>query len=90
MGKLNQGILGAVSGRVGPVVGYVCNGRVIVRSAPTEIHNPRTPRQQAGRAVFGAASCLARGMRAALEVGLRGAGEALLMSARNYFIKINR
>lgn len=90
MGKLSQGILGAVSGRVGPVVAYECNGRVIVRSAPTEIHNPRTPRQQAGRGLFGAASRLARGMRAALEVGLRGAGAALHMSARNLFIRINR
>lgn len=90
MGKLEQGILGAISGRVGPVVAFVCNGRVIVRSAPTEIHNPRTPCQQAGRGVFGATSRLARGMRAALEVGLRGAGAALLMSARNLFIRMNR
>ena len=90
MGKLEQGILGAISGRVGPVVAYMCNGRVIVRSAPTETHKPRTPRQQAGRGVFGATSRLARGMRAALEVGLQGAAKALLMSARNYFIRINR
>ena len=62
MGKIAQGILGAVIGRVGPVVGYVSHGRAILRSAPATIRNPRTERQQAGRRVFGLLSGLACGM----------------------------
>ena len=54
------------------------------------IRNPRTERQQAGRRVFGLLSGLACGMRAAVAVGLRGAGAALGMSARNLFIRLNR
>ena len=90
MAKIDMGILGAFSGKVGPVVGYVLNGRPVMRSASPFVHNPRTARQQAGRGVFGALSRLARDMRAALAVGLRGAGAALGMSARNLFISLNR
>ena len=61
-----------------------------MRSLPTEVHNPRTPRQQAGRAVFGAASSLAASMSQALTVGLRGVATAMRMSARNVFISLNR
>ena len=90
MAKIDMGILGAFSGKVGPVVGFVLNGRPVMRSASPFAHNPRTARQQAGRGVFGALSRLARDMRAALAVGLRGAGAALGMSARNLFISLNR
>ena len=90
MARCNNGFLGAFSGRLGPAVGYLWMGRQCVRSLPTEVHNPRTPRQQAGRAVFGAASSLAASMSQALTVGLRGVAAAMRMSARNVFISLNR
>ena len=90
MARCNNGFLGAFSGRLGPAVGYLWMGRQCVRSLPTEVHNPRTPRQQAGRAVFGAVSSLAASMSQALVVGLRGVAAAMRMSARNVFISLNR
>ena len=88
MAKIEQGLLGALSGRVGPVVCYVNKGRAIIRSAPSTIRNPRTAKQQRGRSTFGAAASLARGMRAALEVGLRDVAQQI--SARNLFVSLNR
>lgn len=90
MAITEHGLLGPFRGRVGAVVGYVCNGRMIVRSAPASIRNPRTAEQQRGRGIFAAASSLARGMRAALNVGLQGMARKSHISARNLFISLNR
>lgn len=45
MGKLLQGILGGVSGRVGNVVGSSWKGIPVIKSRPLSVANPRTAAQ---------------------------------------------
>lgn len=52
MARIDEGILGGFSGRVGMVVGYRWRGRWCMR-AHVEGRNPRTARQQAHRRQFG-------------------------------------
>ena len=57
MATTRQGISGAFSGVVGPVVGFEWKGRSCMRGR-VSASNPRTECQQRGRAVFGAVSRL--------------------------------
>lgn len=52
MGKINQGILGGFSGKVGTVVGSFWKGKATMRAMPGHVANPRTAAQQAVRARF--------------------------------------
>lgn len=52
MGKINQGILGGFSGKVGTVVGSSWKGITYVRSVAQSVKNPRTPAQMEQRAKF--------------------------------------
>ena len=90
MAKQQFGITDGFRGKVGPVIGYRWHGKWCVRSFPAQVRNPRTPLQQAGRTVFGAASTLAMHMSSALRPGLHAAASRLGMSARNLFIRLNR
>ncbi len=45
MGKLLQGINGPVSGKVGPVVGYILNNKQVVRILARRSKKPLTPKQ---------------------------------------------
>jgi hypothetical protein len=52
MGKINSGILGGFSGKIGPVIGGAWKGINYMRSKPTSVANPNTPPQQAQRGKF--------------------------------------
>lgn len=52
MGKINQGILGGFSGKVGTVVGGSWKGITYMRAKAVSIANPRTEAQQSQRAKF--------------------------------------
>lgn len=52
MGKLVQGILGGVSGKVGTVIGSIRNGKAYVRGLNTSKKDPKTKRQLAQRMKF--------------------------------------
>lgn len=52
MGKINQGILGGFSGKVGTVVGSFWKGKATMRAMPGHVANPNTAPQQAARARF--------------------------------------
>lgn len=52
MGKIKQGILGAVSGKVGSVVGSSWKGKAIVKIKPASVANPKTAGQIAQRTKF--------------------------------------
>src|SRR5947208_54845 len=49
MATSNTGILGAFIGTIGPVTGYVRNGKNILRTSCASVKNPRTPLQIAQR-----------------------------------------
>lgn len=52
MGKINQGILGGVSGKVGNVIGGNWKGIDYLRIMPASIANPQTPAQMDQRSKF--------------------------------------
>ena len=52
MGKISQGILGGVSGKVGNVVGGSWKGIDYLRILPVSVANPRTPAQKDQRSKF--------------------------------------
>lgn len=52
MGKISQGILGGVSGKVGNVVGGSWKGIDYLRVLPASVANPRTPAQMDQRSKF--------------------------------------
>lgn len=64
MGKIKQGILGAVSGKVGSVVGSSWKGKAIVKIKPASVANPKTAGQIAQRGKFSNAVAFAVGILA--------------------------
>jgi hypothetical protein len=52
MGKINQGILGGVSGKIGNVVGGSWKGIDYLRIMPASVANPKTPAQVDQRSKF--------------------------------------
>lgn len=53
MGKIPQGILGGVSGKVGGIVGTSWKGINVIKTKPLSVANPRTAGQIAQRTKFG-------------------------------------
>lgn len=49
MGKINQGILGGVSGKVGGVVGTSWKGIAVLKAMPISVANPKTAAQVSNR-----------------------------------------
>lgn len=88
MGKINQGILGGYSGKVGPVVGAGWKGIAYQRAMPVSVANPRTNAQIAVRTRFAALAILGSSL---LSVGLRDLWDrfASKMSGYNDFMKSN-
>lgn len=69
MAKLPDGIFGGFSGRIGNVVGVIRNGTQYIRSAPSQMKNPKTPKQQANRKKFALATKLASRLSPFIERG---------------------
>lgn len=62
MGKINRGILGGFTGKVGNVVGSSWKGIETMRALPISVLNPRTTAQVGNRTRFGSISTLAAAM----------------------------
>ena len=90
MAKLHQGILGAFSGKVGTVVGYLWRGRQVVRAYRKEINYPNTESQQAEREWFVSMVRFAATARQALLLGLRERAARDQMTEGNAFVKMNK
>lgn len=52
MGKANQGILGAFTGKVGNVVGQISRGQQVYRVYQPNVNNPKSPKQTEQRRAF--------------------------------------
>lgn len=87
MGVINQGILGSVSGKVGPVVGGKWKGIPYLRSYVIPKYSD-TDDQKAQRGAFGACAGLARNIKLSI---IQPLWDRLVtnMSGFNYFIKKN-
>ena len=88
MGRLRQGILGGVSGKVGNVVGSSWKGIATVKAMPLSVANPRTAEQIAQRTKMTNVVAFSRTILASIIKPLndRFAGQ---MSGFNIFIKRN-
>ena len=90
MARIDYGIMGGFSGRVGPVVGFERFGRWYMRAKPRMVHNPRTEAQQEHRAMFKQEVQLAAQMRWAVNVGMKGVAHQMGLTAQNLFVKANQ
>ena len=90
MAKIHQGILGAFTGKVGTVVGYVWRGRQVVRAYRKEINYPDTESQRLEREWFVAMVRFAATARPALLLGLRERAARDQMTEGNAFVKMNK
>lgn len=88
MGKIPQGILGGVSGKVGGIVGTSWKGINVIKTKPLTVANPRTAGQIAQRSKFGYATKFASNI---LATGIKPLWDRFSsrMSGYNAFIKNN-
>lgn len=87
MGKLVQGILGGISGKVGTVIGSIRNGKAYVSGLRTSNKNPRTIRQQTQRMRFKLAQQLVSPASDFVKIGFRN--YAIDQYARNVAMSRN-
>ena len=90
MAKQSTGYLGGFSGRLGPAVGYMWNGKWCLRSRPPMVRNPRTEAQEAHRSLFKQEVQLAARMRWAVTTALTEAARAAGMTSYNLFVSLNQ
>lgn len=89
MGIIKQGILGGVSGKVGPVIGSSWKGIPYLREIPQSVADPRTKSQLDVRKRFGSVSKLASSMLSTIVQPLNNRF-AHGMSGYNLFCKRNK
>lgn len=89
MGKINRGILGGFTGKVGNVVGSSWKGIETMRALPISVLNPRTTAQVGNRTRFGSISSLAASMLTTIVKPLNDRF-ASRMSGYNMFTSQNR
>jgi len=87
MGKINSGILGGFSGKVGTVVGAFWKGIATMRSLASSVSNPNTPAQLEQRAKFSAIVKFLKPLTSFLRIGFKNA--AIKMSAFNAAMSYN-
>ena len=90
MAKQSTGFLGGFSGKLGPAVGYMWNGKWCVRSHQPMVNNPRTEAQVAHRELFKQEVQLAAKMRWAVTKTLTGLAREAGMTSYNLFVKVNQ
>jgi hypothetical protein len=89
MGKINQGILGGVSGRVGSVVGASWKGVPTIRVYQPNVSNPQTSAQTAQRTAFSGITKIASSLLTPLIKGFWDRF-AVKQSGYNAFIAANK
>lgn len=89
MAKIDQGILGGYSGRVGSVVGYYRMGKWCVRAYQPTINDAKTAAQLQQRSVFKEMIQFASRNLEPMRLGLHAVARAKEMTECNYFISHN-
>ena len=90
MAKLDMGILGGFSGRVGTVVGYYRRGAWFVRAYQPHIKDRKSAAQLEQRSRFKAMIQFASPATPVLRVGLRQVAADWQITEGNAFLKINK
>ncbi len=71
MARIEQGILGPFSGKVGEVIGSSWKGIPYIKARPTQFHDAKTPRQLTHRMKLQTAHAFARSIKNIIEIGFR-------------------
>ena len=71
MAKIDQGILGPFSGKVGKVIGSSWKGIPYIKARPTQFHDAKTPKQLTHRMKLQTAHGFARSIKHIIEIGFR-------------------
>lgn len=71
MARIDQGILGPFSGKVGEVIGSSWKGIPYIKARPTQFHDAKTPRQLTHRLKLQTAHGFARSIKNIIEIGFR-------------------
>ena len=90
MAKQSGSYLGGFSGKLGPAVGYMWNGKWCLRAHNPMVRNPRTEAQVEHREVFKQEVQLAASMRPAIVKSLTGLARESGMTSYNLFVKVNQ
>ncbi len=90
MAKIEMGILGGFSGRVGTVVGYYRRGAWFVRAYQPHINDRKSAAQLEQRSRFKAMIQFASPATPVLRVGLRQVAADCQITEGNAFLKINK
>ena len=90
MARQSAGYLGGFSGRLGPAVGYLWNGKWCLRTHNPMVRNPRTEAQVEHRALFKQQVQLAARMRWAVTSTLTGLAREAGMTSYNLFVHLNQ
>lgn len=75
MARFKDAFFGGLSGKIGPVVTYIRNGKQVVRSLPTP-NDPKTPKQLAHRAKFSLVNKGLSLLNSAIKLGYRNDSNA--------------
>lgn len=89
MGKYKYGLMGPVSGKVGPVVSRSWKGKSILQGYNPNVSNPRTEAQQMHRAKFGAINRLSTALNPAIKRGFGFVAMQNQTTERGAFVKKN-
>ena len=87
MGKINQGILGGFSGKIGNVIGGNWKGIDYMRIKPSNVANPKTEGQMDQRSKFSTVLYFLQPMKDFIKVGFKG--HAIKMTEFNSAMSFN-
>jgi len=89
MGKINQGILGGFSGKVGTVVGSTWKSINYMRALAVNVHNPNTVKQQCQRGKFKVVLQFCKTITPFLRVGFQEHehGQSAVNAASSYLLR---
>ena len=90
MAKYQHGVMGPFNGKLGPVVGYMWNGKYCMRAYNKLVKNPRTQAQVEHRNMFKQEVQLAAKMRWAVGTTMRDMAREAGLTAYNLFVKVNQ
>ena len=90
MAKQSAGYLGGFSGKLGPAIGYMWNGKWCLRAHNPMARNPRTEAQVAHRELFKQEVQLAARMRQAVVRSFTELAREAGMTSYNLFVKVNQ
>jgi len=76
MGKAPEGIAGPVSGKVGPHVYYILNGKPCVRSLPSKRSGKKTKKEKNNTSGFAKVQAFLKPIKSFLKVGYKDYGTA--------------